>query len=999
MESSALFLIGMFLWSGAAVAETKAPLLAGQDLHIRCPQMTVYTEPMEPWNHIIGFSGGVSITVGDNQLSGREGYLWMKVLGNPDGTLAERYYQVYVYLEGDVSVEQGPRSRMTSSRQATIQNADAIATTYIVTGDVFGASDSRSQQTFSAIRSEPGYQHAAAAISPLAFGPDIPDKARVPAIPTTGVSASAAEGTASGRTERSDRPASIPVVHIASVWEQTSQIKKTTMADGQEVIIASGRFYLWFRTDGERMVEFMADNIVLYLEPERFEVATERRGNELGSGQIRTAYLSGNIVLTEADRTVRADEIFYDFRHQRALIVNASLRTFDNNRGLPIYLRAEKLGRVSGGMFEAENVQLTTSEFYLPQVSLNASKMILLTDEQSVEQRDSAARYDGRLYDVTAKYGNFSFFRWPQMRTNFVRPDMAIRSVRIGNDSDYGTSVETRWHLARLLGLKEVPGVESQLALDYFSERGVGTGVDAEYKTDRSFGELTGYVMTDRGEDDLGDIAVRRNLEPEHDTRGRFTFRHREFFEDGWQVTAETSYLSDRNFLESMYRSEYYGDKEQETLLYAQRIWDNQAFSVLGKIRINDFQQQTEELPTIEYHRIGQSFWDHQLTWYSSSQVSRLRERFDKDDPNPGSGGFYGYATTRNEVDLPLTLGTFKVVPFAAGTYGYEDRDGWATDLNGRATSREDNAILGETGVRGATMFWKEDPYARSEFWNVNGLRHTVTPYFETAVYQPSDASIDMRDYVHTGVTQRWQTHRGSSGATVDWMRLDVNGTWVKDSTNDSIGPAMTYDPLTNSYTGGPSYGPAWFSYGDPSIPMLQRRDAAYYGVVRDTLNADYQWRVTESYTVLSDANYDLRGGQVQQMNVGVSRYVHPDISYYLGSRYLRPVRFDIDEDGDGDIDISETGSHSVIGAITWQLSPRYMATFAQEYNFDFGRSIRTELTVVRQYHRVYYAMSFSIDETLNRTALMFSVWPQGIKEMTVGSRRNTALTGTPREE
>lgn len=999
MESSALFLIGMFLWSGAAVAEPKAPLLAGQDMHVHCPQMTVYADPMEPWDHLLGFAGGVTITVGDNQLSGREGYLWLKVLGSRDGTLAERYYQVYVYLEGGVSIEQGPRSRMTSSRQATIQNADAIATTYIVTGDVFAAADNRGQQSFAAIRSEPAYQRAAAAIAPLAFGPEIPDKARVPVIPATGISASLASDSPAGGPERADRPVSIPVVHIASVWEQTSEIKKTTMADGQEVIIASGRFYLWFRTDGERMVEFMADHVVLYLEPERFEVSSERRGNELGSGQIRTAYLSGNIVLTEANRTVRADEIFYDFRNQRALIINASMRTFDDNRQLPVYLRAEKLGRVSERMFEAESVQLTTSEFYLPQVSLNASKMILLTDEQSVEQRDSAAQYDGRLYDVSAQYGDFSFFRWPQLRTNFIRPDMPLRSVRIGNDSDYGTSVETRWHLARLLGLKEVPGVESQFALDYFSKRGVGTGVDAEYETDRSFGELTSYVMTDRGEDDLGAIDPRRNLEPEHDTRGRFTFRHREFLEDGWQVTAETSYLSDRNFLESMYRSEYYGDKEQETLLYVKRIWDNQAFSVLGKIRINDFQQQTEELPTIEYHRIGQSFWDHNLTWYSSSQVSRLRERFDKDDPNPGTGGFYSYATTRNEVDLPLTLGTFKIVPFAAGTYGYEDRNGWATDLNGRAASREDNVILGETGVRGSTMFWKEDPYTRSEFWNLNGLRHIVTPYFETAAYQPSDASIDMRDYVHTGVAQRWQTHRGSNRTTVDWMRLDVNGTWVKDSADDSVGPAMTYNPLTNSYTGAASYGPAWFAYGDPSIPMLQRRGAAYYGVVRDTLNADYQWRVTDSYTVLSDANYDLQSGHVQNMNVGVSRYVYPDISYYLGSRYLRPVIVDIDENNDGVIDIHQQGSHSVIGAITWQLSPRYMATFAQEYNFDFGRNIRTELTVVRQYHRVFYAVSFSLDESLDRTSLIFSVWPQGVKELGFGPRRNMGLTGVSREE
>jgi hypothetical protein len=395
----------------------------------------------------------------------------------------------------------------------------------------------------------------------------------------------------------------------------------------------------------------------------------------------------------------------------------------------------------------------------------------------------------------------------------------------------------------------------------------------------------------------------------------------------------------------------------------------------------------TEELPTIEYHRTGQSFWDHYLTWYSDTQVSRLRQRYDKDQA-PGPGGFYSYAVTRNEVDLPLTIGAFKLVPYAAGTYGFEDGQGFHRNLQGDTVGREDNVLLGETGLRGSTMFWKEDPYARSEFWNVRGLRHIVTPYFETAVYQPSDSSIDMRDYFHTGVTQRWQTHRGSESnvRSVDWMRLDVNGTWIRDGADSAIGPQY-------------SYGPSWFIYNDPSVPMLLRRDDHYYGVVRDSLNADYQWRVSDTMTFLSDSNYDIQSGHLQQLNLGMSRYVYPDISYYLGSRYLRPVMVNVDANNDNVFEIQEQGSHSVVGAITWQLSERYTVTVSQEYNFDFGKNIRSDLTLVRQYHRMFYAISFSIDETLKRNAVMFSIWPQGVNELGVGARRYMGLTGATREE
>jgi len=1005
MESSVLLLVWLFLWSGASVAEqAAAPLLAGQDMHLRSPEMTIYTTPSAPWDHVMGFTGGVNVSIGDNRLSGKEGFVLLKVQGGSSRNPSERYYQAYLYLEGSVSIEQGPRSKTTALKQSTIQGADAIATQFLVTGDVFAVSDQRSEASAALLRNDPVYQRGITALSPLAFGPGIPQGAQVPVRPQPGISpvsesaVSTTPGTDIAKTpEEKSRALAEPrvrfPVHIASVWEPTSELRKTTLPDGQEVIIASGRFYLWQKQSDDRMIEFMADSVVLYLEPEQFDIASEKKGSELGSGQIRTAYLAGNIVLTESDRTVRADEIFYDFRNQRALIVNASMRIYDERRGLPIYLRAEKLGRVSANLFEAENVQLTSSEFYLPQISINASSMILLTEEQSVQQRDvagqdTAAGYDGRIYDVHADYKDFTFFRWPRMRTNFIRPDMPLSRIRVGNDSDFGTFVETRWHLARMLGLKETPGVNSQFALDYFSDRGVGTGVDAEYETDDSFGELISYVMTDRGEDDLGRTRDRRNLDPERDERGRFSFRHREFLSDGWQYTLETGYISDRNFLEWMYRDEYYTDKEQETLVYLKRIWDNQAFSILGKVRINDFETMTEELPTIEYHRTGQSFWDHNLTWYNDTQVSRLRERFDNDDKNPGTGGFYSYAVTRNEVDLPLTLGAVKLVPFAAGTYGFEDRNGFERDLQGNTVGREDNVFLGETGLRGSTMFWKEDPYVRSEFWNLRGLRHIVTPYFETAVYQPSDSSIDMRDYFHTGVTQRWQTHRGNEHnvQSVDWMRLDMNGTWVRDGADSAIGPEYTY-------------GPSLFAYNDPSIPMLLRRDDQYYGIVRDSLNADYQWRVSDTFTLLSEANYDVQSGHLQQLNLGMNRYVFPDVSYYVGSRYLRPIQVNVDEDDDGILEIHEQGSHSVIGAVTWQLSERYTATFSQEYNFDFGKNIRSDLTIVRQYHRMFYAVSFSIDESLKRNSVMFSIWPQGVNEMGVGARRYTGLTGAARED
>ena len=97
-------------------------------------------------------------------------------------------------------------------------------------------------------------------------------------------------------------------------------------------------------------------------------------------------------------------------------------------------------------------------------------------------------------------------------------------------------------------------------------------------------------------------------------------------------MTAEVSYLSDENFLEQFYRTEFNVGKEQETLLYLKRIQDNWGLSFLGKMRINDFVDQVEELPTAEYHLMGQSLFDDRLTFYSDNQVSRYRYRYDPDE-------------------------------------------------------------------------------------------------------------------------------------------------------------------------------------------------------------------------------------------------------------------------------------------------------------------------------------------------------------------------------
>jgi len=1010
MTNSILALLSFVICNGFAATGPQGQelSLAGQDLHLTAPMMTVCAAPMEGWSQAVILDGGVSVQIGDNILSGRSAVLWLQ----PYGTELAAYgtgqaYLARVYLEGEVSAQKGPKSRTTPVQHLVVEGAEVLLTQFVITGEVFATADSQTQITSNYLKDYEIYGRglnaarqipSGPAVRPSAMVPPASDKIESPNLkpskkPQKPSSAAIAEQLKPSPVKEETPEESAFPVHLSALWEPAPEVRRTLMPDGQEVYTASGRFYVWQKRADDQVVEFMADNLVIFTQAGSFSLQQEQ-GNQIGMGDISTVYLSGNIVMTEGDRTIRADEIYYDFVNQRAMVVNASLRMFDENRGLPIYLRAQMLGRVSKDIFEARDVQLTSSEFYLPQMSLNASKMVLLTDEtlqqhyQLTKQTDIAAQYEGRMMGVSAQFNQVPFFGWPKMVTNFARPDIPLRRLAVGNDSEFGTSVETRWHLARLLGYRDPQWLQSEFLLDYFSKRGVGTGLEAEYETDEAKGSVLGYIMSDRGEDDLS--RYRRNIDPDKDIRGRFGFRHRQYLPEDWQLTLEAGYVSDRNFLEWMYRNEFFNDKGQETLIYLKRLRDNWAFSILGKMRVNDFETITEELPSVEYHLKGQSFWDHRLTFYSDTQIARFRERFDEDatlGPQDTSD-FYTYAFTRNEVDLPLTWETVKLVPYTAASYSYEDNYGYQTELDGTGVDGEDQVVLGEAGLRASTMFWKEDPYLRSELWDLNGMRHIVTPYAEAVLYEANKETVDMRDAFHLGLSQRWQTHRGSeeNRRSLDWMRLDLQATWLRDEADSSIGPYQTY-------------GPAGFVYNDQSIPFLLRRNDNYYGQARDTINGEYAWRVSDTFSLLSDFNYDIDGGHVQQLNVGVSRFVCPDISYYVGTRYLRPVIIPVDKNNDDVIDYTEEGSNSFVAAITYRLSPRYVATFSQEYNFDFGQSIRSDLTVVRRYHRMFYAMSFSFDESLDRNAVLFSIWPQGVKELAVGSRKHADLTGSRWED
>ncbi len=757
---------------------------------------------------------------------------------------------------------------------------------------------------------------------------------------------------------------------------------KVEWDDTEKIGTVIGRFYLYQKQDEKGgLLELQADNAVIFLSGQQPSAGDDKSINQDILSDMQAIYMSGNIVMTYGQRTIRADEIYYDFHRKKAIAINAVMRNFDTREGIPIYLRAAKLKQTAENEFAADDITLTTSEFYLPQNSFTATNATI-TDTTTTDQEQggvSKSSYDAQMHDVRFKMYDKTIFSWPYVHSNLQRSDLPIKSVSLGNDNIWGTSVETRWFLARLLGLQEPEGTDSTLALDYYSERGVGGGIETEYTSENYFGRILGYVIHDSGEDRLGRHSSRKNLEPERELRGRFHWQHRQFLPYNWQLTAEASYLSDKNFLESFYRSEFYVSKEQETLVHAKRIEDNWGLSFLGKARINDFANTLEELPSAEFHWTGQSFFDDKLTFYSDTQVSRFHQLYASSNNNPGSEEYFSFATTRNEIDMPITVGKAKVVPFAAGTVAYEDGLGFYRELDGGMAEGQENVWFGETGIRASTQpYWKVYPNVKSELWDLNQMRHLIKPYLTAVAYTQDESVIEQRDTLNVGISQRLQTKRGldEKQRSVDWMRLDMDVTWVNNPGDASAGADKfiwnkPFIPPINTFS--------------QVIPQQDRRGTDLFGPRRNYFGADYSWLLSDTTAVLSDMNFDMQSGVVQQFNVGFSHLRWPNLQYYIGSRYLRRL-----DNGYG-----EYGSNAFTFAVTYVLDPRYTVVYSQQINFDFEEIVRSDITLIRQYHRLYWGLTFSADESLDRQSIVFSLWPQGVPGLAIGDRRYVGLGGS----
>ena len=775
-------------------------------------------------------------------------------------------------------------------------------------------------------------------------------------------------------------------------YRSTGELKAAATPDGRQVFIDTGGMYLSRGVSGtDDFLEIRADSIVIFLPQPRTETppgepAPAGLGGEtaqppggggaarapnprprassdrqlfssgLGEVPIDAAYLEGDVVMSQGPNTVRASRLYYDFAEDRAIILDAVVRTALVERNIPLYLRAAEIRQLSRTHYSATNAMLTTSEFHTPHYHMGAERVDLLDLVPAATPGRTGALASGsfRLRHVTLNFENTPVLYWPYLQGHLDTSETAIKSLRLGFSDDFGLEFQSEWHLFNLLGLKTPRGVSAALSLDEFSRRGPAAGVDAKYDRDKYFGLIRSYFLTDQGEDSLG---RERQPDSEPDTRGRLLIRHRQYLENDWQLSLEVSYLSDKNFLEEFFESEFDNDKEQETLLHLKKQTDNRALTATLQYRILDFTTQTERLPDLAYFLLGEPLGER-FTWFSEDRLGIVRYRpkdqsfFEllRDGRLQGSGAV-ARVDSRQEIEGPFDWGPLRVVPFASIR-----SSAWDDSAAGGGLER----VFGTYGVRGTAYLSRVYPDTRSTMFDLDGVRHIIKPEF---VAWGANASVDAHELfpfdqtveaIHEidgaafSVRQRWQTKRGEgqNRRTVDFVTLDLGAGFFNDADGRFV---------TNGYT-------------SPTRPEES--------LARNYASGSLIWRMNDRTALLSEVNYDVNDGAVGVWNVSVAVERPPRLSYLLGYRF-----------------INESNSNLLGFDMNYRLTEKHSLALRESFDLARGRTADFTVALIRKFPRWFGALSFALDQAEDDFGVSFSMWPEGLPQAALGSRRFTGVT------
>ena len=583
---------------------------------------------------------------------------------------------------------------------------------------------------------------------------------------------------------------------------QGYNIESFTTEQGERVTVITGGINLQIgNVPRVGRLDIVADRMVVWSRDTRFEKLVGGGLEARTKVEPRTAkgrmelYMEGDVVLRQEEQTIRCPRLYYDLDTGMAVILDGEMETFSYRRGVPVFVRARKFRQVASvhtrertfRKFYADDPYMTTSTYGTPGYRMQSQNAVIVQDiTRVIDPKTGAIKDDAHgepmktiqtdvtgIHNVLLVRERIPIFYWPVLRVDTENYEWPLTRVRLRHDDDFGFSILTDWNPYKLLGIRHPsPFTNTRLRLDHFGKRGPAIGLYHEYAEKgvpwekffkdlnmpvlqplaQELGQLHGknfagyfdaYLVSDHGKDDLGGD---RDALSHDSSRGRMLWRQMAWFEDGWKLNVEAAYYKDENFLEEWFESEWDEGKDQETVVYLKKQQDIWAATLQVQPRLVKSQTETEHLPTVGFNLLGLSLLNDQLTGFSDSELGLVRFRSGGRRTSVPLFDLGTYADdhaglrfdTRNELDYPIDLRPFKVVPFVTGRVS-----AWGEGDNGRASGR----LYAEIGTRANVPLSKIYPKAKSEFLDVDGLAHKINTDMEYVLAGSTTEFSDLVPY------------------------------------------------------------------------------------------------------------------------------------------------------------------------------------------------------------------------------------------------------------
>ncbi len=746
----------------------------------------------------------------------------------------------------------------------------------------------------------------------------------------------------------------------------------------QSIISADGGVRVQYQSPSTlRWIDFRAERVVIYTRGDEPVTGV----TELGTNQIEGIYLEGGVFAGDDQWSVRSPRMYLDVINNKALMLDTVFWTTDQQSAMPLYVRAQSVRQTASDEFLASNATISNTAFFEPDVTLGIKdiRVTLEPDLTPEDREDPRPNVLVEAKSVTLKAGPVPLLWLPGFKGD--PGDFPLRQIQIGDSNRSGFALQTRWNALSLFKIDAPPGVDVDLDLDFYAERGFAVGVEAKWNTESHRGSLFAYLLPDDSGTDI--TSSGRRIERDGETRGIFAYHDIWRVTNQWTLISELSYISDEAFVPALFEEQPQITEAFRNRVVLERLSDDSLLSLELGSTVNDFivpehQLQSpgysvNRLPEARFVSLGRDLLPDiepgLLTYSFEARAGLLRLAFSEVDARE-----YGFTTnsladdafgttatqslgdkframgldegavtrldTRHELSSRMDLGPLRINPFLVGRLTAYDDD-FAAFSPGQ---RDDIRYWGSAGVTFSTTISKVDDSVESRLLDLHRIRHIIEPsitlWGSDSNFEPGDVPIFDDDVegliegtsVRAVIDQTWQTKRGGVGRWRDVDLIKLRTEYV--NTSDDAGNS----PIPEYYS---------------SRPELSN-PGEYIG-------ASMVLQPTEALAIAGEWVFDLDADQTAKSSVGVILENRPGFTTSVEYRTVEPL----------------DATFLSFGA-SYRLSDKYAISANANYNFQFEDFQTFNTQLLRRFQIGTLGATIRYDNIRGETSIGFVFRPLG---------------------